>query len=123
MEFGKGEYVNINTGKTPPKEEIEAFKIKVLKNKKNTEKSIKDKNNTDRKFVDKHRKLLKEYTGDDRLNNYDRDDCIYLLSTALFDCWGTGRQQESFLDEIEKEFGRDFYLEVIDGFVRGLHDT
>jgi len=126
IEFSKGQYLNFNTGLPATKEEIDAFKRKVLKNKADVEERVKNRNDKNRAFVDQHKNTLKELLGtrlaDDKLYDYDIEQYIYQLTTALFDCFGTSYMDE-FLKRIKEESGEDIYYAVIEGYVYGRHDT
>ena len=125
MEFEFGKVYNTDTGELATKKETEAFKKKVVKNKKELEERIAKRNESREKFIDKHRVFLKRFLDDEDLNSYDEDDCVYRLSTALFDC-GFGRRkvdETKLLKEIKSEFGKKFCNDVLDGFKNGQHDT
>ena len=125
MEFTGGDIININTGKPATKEEAKAFKKRVAKNKKETEARIEKRNKADSDFINKHRVFLKDILAieDDRLNKYDYNDCVYHLSTALFDCSHHTIDETKLLTMIRSEFGKKFCFDVLEGFRNGQHDT
>ena len=125
MEFTNGEILDIYTGKPATKEEAKAFKKKVVKNKKETMAKIAKRKKSSNDFINKHRTFLKRFifTEDEQLNEYDYDDCVYLLSTALFDCSDNIINKTKLLKEIKSEFGKKFCVDVLGGFENGQHDT
>ncbi len=58
------------------------------------------------------------YTKND---DFDRNSVIYDLSTEIFDAHGH-HSLDPLLEDIKKTFP-DLYLEVLEGFVSGCHDT
>ena len=72
-----------------------------------------------------NRDILKQifYIEDERLNEYDYNDCIYDLSTALFDCSHDNILKADFLKQIRSEFGKKVCIDVLEGFENGQHDT
>jgi len=61
---------------------------------------------------------------DDEFYEKDIDWFVYQLSTKLFDLRNNIDDRKiEFLDRIKLELGEDIYYRVIDGYVRGAHDT
>ena len=125
-----GKWVNIDEERPATEEEIkqhlEIRKRNDAKLEKYKEK-IREENVSDSKeFENKYRKSIEEFWGDGYkdYSNWDRDDLILNLATALFDNYGLDNERgaEECSEDIKRLFPNEHY-QALESFVCGNHDT
>ena len=128
IEIEKDKYINIDTMKEASEEGIKAFKNKVQLDNQKTKERIESKLQYQNDFIDSHKKYIIELLclEEDEFNylksNHDVSYLVYRFSTALFDCFDS-ESKDRWLRNIKAHMGKEFYYDVIEGYVFGNHDT
>lgn len=125
IEISKNKYVDMNSGMEATAKEIKFFKSKVKSNKQKSKIRFKEYNKRHEDFWKEYGQAIKDLLGEDcshLSSDHDIDCVVYSFSTALFDCFNS-EEKESWLNDVKKRMGKDFYYKVIEGYVLGNHDT
>lgn len=127
IEIEKGKYINLDTLEAASLEDIKKFKKKVRLNNQEMEKRFQSKLKCQNEFINAHKTHIVELLGlkenkFDDLSNNDKSYFVYRFSTALYDCFDSGGK-ERWLCDVKKYMGKQFYYDVIEGYVLGSHDT
>ncbi len=125
IEITKGKYVYIDSGKRPSPSAIKAFKSKNKADNIKIEERWSSRRKKWNNFVVSHEQDIKELLGREEVERFadaDMSVLVYNFSTALFDCINSGGA-EKWLAGVKKRMGKQFYYDVIEGYVLGNHDT
>ncbi len=82
-------------------------------------KEIKEANTLTSEQLEKCKEFFGEFFDEERYN--DKGFAIWQLSTAIFDCYGHSDMSET-LEKMKTMFP-ELYVEVLEEFLKGNHDT